>query len=253
VARRLGFTDGLRAFFQGAGFVIGRPSLWPWAAVPVVIASVLFVGAGALALSAADEVARRIVASHDGSAVALWMLRVVFGIVGLVVAFLVSATLAQPLSGFALDRIARQQEQALAASRLLTRPTRARVRPLAAAIRALGVSLTALAISLPILGVLALVTFLFPPASVVTVPLKLAVTGLAVAYDFLDYPLSLRGAGAGAPLAFVRRHFWATLGFGLAGAFVLLIPGIGLFLLPFGVAGATRLLVQGDVEGVEGD
>ena len=66
---------------------------------------------------------------------------------------------------------------------------------LASALRSLRVTLTALAVSLPLLALLALITFVFPPASVVTIPLKFIVTGLAVAYDFLDYPLGLRGAG----------------------------------------------------------
>src|SRR5262249_22866837 len=99
-------------------------------------------------------------------------------------------------------------------------------------------------IGLPILGVLALITFLAPPAGVVTVPLKFIVTGLLAAYDFLDYPFSVRGGGVRERVTFMKDEIWAGLGFGLSIAGILLIPGVGLFLLPLGVAGATRMVVE---------
>jgi uncharacterized protein involved in cysteine biosynthesis len=37
-----------------------------------------------------------------------------------------------------------------------------------------------------------------------------------------------------------------VLGFGVATAALLLVPGIGLFLLPFGVAGATRMVLEAE-------
>ena len=114
---------------------------------------------------------------------------------------------------------------------------------LTSAFRSLRVSLTALVIGLPILAVLALVTVFIPPAAVVTLPLKFIVTGLLTAYDLLDYPLSLRGEDVGARLRFISANFPAVLGFGVAAATLLLIPGGALFLLPFGVAGAARLVI----------
>ena len=59
--------------------------------------------------------------------------------------------------------------------------------------RSLQVTFTALLVGLPILAVLALVTFLAPPAAVVTIPLKFIGSALMIAWDFLDYPLSARG------------------------------------------------------------
>ena len=81
---------------------------------------------------------------------------------------------------------------------------------------------------------------------VVTVPLKFVVTGVLAAYDLLDYPLSQRGQSVADRVAFIRANFAAVLGFGVATAALLLIPGVGLFLLPFGVAGATRMVVDAD-------
>ena len=44
----LRWYDGLRAFFGGVGFILGTPSVWPYAAVPAVIATVLACGLGGL-------------------------------------------------------------------------------------------------------------------------------------------------------------------------------------------------------------
>lgn len=235
----LGFFAGVRAFFGGVGFIVTTPSAWGWAMIPVIVATLLFGGGGVLAIWGGSELSERIVgdvAAHGWSMFGLWALRVLFGAVGLILAFAVAMSLAQPLSGFALDAIARKQEVALGGRTWPDQPF------VASAVRSLRVSLTGLFIGLPILAVLALVTIFIPPAAVVTLPLKFIVTGIVTAYDMLDYPLSLRGEDVGARLRFIAANFWAVLGFGVAAGAVLLIPGGALFLLPFGVAGAARLV-----------
>ncbi|MBX3189551.1 MAG: EI24 domain-containing protein [Labilithrix sp.] len=241
----LGFFSGVRALFGGVGFVVTTPSAWGWAMIPVIVASVLFAGTGALAIWGGSELSHRLLWDPGDGAwtmVGIWALRVLFWALGLVVAFVIAMSLAQPLSGFALEAIARKQEVALGGR---TWPDQSVV---AGAVRSLRVSLTALAIGLPVLGVLALVTFLVPPAGIVTIPLKFVVTGLLAAYDLLDYPVSLRGLGVRDRVAFMRENFAAVLGFGVAVAALLLVPGMALFLLPFGVAGATRMLVAADAK-----
>jgi CysZ protein len=224
----LGFFAGVRALFGGVAFIVTTPSAWGWAMIPVLVAGLLFGGGGALAIWGGTKLSEYL------------LLRIVCWAIGLVVAFFLAISLAQPLSGFALDAIARKQELALGGRTWPSQPT------LTGALRSLRVTLTALAIGLPILAALALVTFLFPPAAVVTVPLKFIVTGVLAAYDLLDYPLSLRGRTVSDRLVFIRANFAAVLGFGVATAALLLIPGVGLFLLPFGVAGATRMVVEGE-------
>jgi len=244
---RVGVLGGARAFLGGVGFVVTTPGVWGWAAVPVGVATLLF-GLGSVgAVAGASAIAERVVggeAAATGTVVGAWALRLLLSLAGLVVAFVVATSLAQPLSGFALDAIAKKQEIALGGRGWPDAPF------LAGVVRSLRVSLTALAIALPILGVLALVGFLVPPAAVVTVPLQLVVTGLVAAYDFLDYPLSLRGYGVRERLAFMRRHAGAMVGFGVVAGLVLLVPGVGLFLLPFGVAGAARLVHSTGVDHV---
>lgn len=242
----LGFLSGVRAVLGGVGFVVTTPSAWPWAAVPVLVATLLLGGLGYGAIWAGTELAHRIgpdAAGATTSAIGHWALRVLFWVIGVVLAFVVSISLAQPLSGFALEALAREQEVALGGRTWPDLPF------LPGVLRSLKVSLTALALGLPLLALLALVTLLVPPLAVLTVPLHFIVTGLLAAYDLLDYPFSVRGQGVRARLAFMRQELWAVLGFGCTVALLLLIPLVGLLLLPYGVAGATRLVVAGDNAG----
>jgi uncharacterized protein involved in cysteine biosynthesis len=246
--RAPGFFTGVSSFFGGIGFIVGRPAMWGWALIPSLVATVLFFGLGAGVVWGGSELAARLVTGDDGwSTAGLWFLRVLFWIVGLVMAYLVAITFAQPLSGFALDAIAQRQELALGGRSWSDQPF------FPSALRSLRVTLTALVLSLPILVLLGIITFFVPAASVVTVPLKLVVTGLAIAYDMLDYPLGLRGAGVRSRMQFIADNFTSVLGFGLATALVLLVPGLGLVVLPFGVAGATRLVVAADRARASGD
>jgi CysZ protein len=235
----LGFFAGARALFGGVGFVVTTPSAWGWAMIPVAVASLLFGGGGVLAIWGGSALSERLVgdvATHGWSFLGMWALRVLFWAVGIIVAIAIAMSLAQPLSGFALDAIARKQELALGGRIWPDQPL------VTSAFRSLRVSLTGLFIGLPVLVVLALVTVFIPPAAVVTLPLKFIVTGLLTAYDLLDYPLSLRGEDVSSRLRFIAANFPAVLGFGVAAAALLLIPGAALFLLPFGVAGAARLV-----------
>ena len=241
--KRLGFFDGVSAFFGGLGFIASRPSMWGWALIPTLVATVLFFGLGALAVWGGSSLAHHALWDEGAgtwTTAGIWLLRVVFWIVGIVVSFLVAISLAQPLSGFALDVIARRQELALGGRTWPDQPF------IGSALRSLRVTLVALAVSLPLLAVLTLITLLVPPASVVTIPLKFLVTGLAVAYDLLDYPLGLRGVGVRSRIGFIREHLSAVVGFGVAAALLLVVPGVGLVLLPIGVAGATRMMVAAD-------
>jgi CysZ protein len=239
----LGFFAGVRGFFGGLGFVVTSPGVWGWAMIPVAIATLLFGGLGALAIWGGSELSHRLLWDEgDGTwtLIGVWALRLVLWLVGVLVAFVVAMSLAQPLSGFALDAIARKQELALGGRAW---PDQAFVD---STLRSLRVSLTALLLGLPVIGGLAALTFLVPPVAVVTVPLKFVVAGLLATYDLIDYPLGLRGLGVRARFAFITANFWAVLGFGVSVAAVLLVPGAALFVLPFGVAGATRMVVERD-------
>src|SRR5258708_7735853 len=74
-----------------------------------------------------------------------------------------------------------------------------------------------------------------PPATVVTVPVRIVVTALTVAWNLIDYPLTLRGMRVRQRLALVRVEWRSFLGFGLGFAAVFWIPCCGIVLLPIGV------------------
>jgi hypothetical protein len=97
----------------------------------------------------------------------------------------------------------------------------------------------------PLLGLLWIVELLVPPAMVLTLPIKLVVTSFALAWNLLDYPLTLRGVRMRERFLLFTRHKGACLGFGVAFALVFWIPcGCQIVLLPIGAAAATDLVWQ---------
>lgn len=239
--RRSGLGAGIRAFFGGLAYVVSTPPVWPVAMVPIVTAALVLGVFGALGVWGAASVASSLVAGASGwDQAARGLLELVLGAVALVVAVLVALALAQPLSGWAIDRLVRRQERDLGRREW---PEIPRGTQLA---HSLGVSLLALAVGVPVLFLLTLIDVIFPVAAVVLVPLKFVIGALLVAWDFLDYPLSLRGMSVGARLRFIARHFGAVLGFGTSAALLLLVPCIGLLVLPMGAAGAARLVSEAE-------
>jgi CysZ protein len=221
-----GFFAGVGAFFRGMAFVVSTPRIWPRALVPVFVALVLFAGLVALGLYGASVVI------HGASQ--LWL--VLLAIPVILLALVLALALAQPLSGWALDGIVRAQRRELGL------PELPGGRVVATMLSSLGAALLALAVGAPLVVLLTVVGWVAPPAVVVTVPLKVFVGALMVAWDLADYPLAMQGASVGDRLRWAGRHFGAFCGFGLAAIAFFAIPGLGLLALPCGVAGAARLL-----------
>jgi CysZ protein len=229
VPGRPGFFGGARAFLEGIAFVVSQPSVWAYAAVPVATAIVLTTALGILGVYGARAAALAI-----GGALGTFV-EIVLVLVAVVLAVALGLALAQPLSGWALDRIVDRQTRQLGA-----RAPRGKV----SVVHSILVNLLPIALSLPVFAALALLDVLAPPAAVVAVPLKFVLGSLLVAWDLFDYPLSHRGIGLRARLSFLAKNFGAFLGFGLAASVILLVPGVGLLVLPFGVAGSSRLVAR---------
>ncbi|WP_437324796.1 EI24 domain-containing protein [Sorangium sp. So ce381] len=237
---RPGFGAGLKAMLGGYGYLFRTPDLWPLALVPTGIALVLMVVLSIVGVELAPSLVDLIV-KEPGTGwpwtVLMAVLRILSLAVVLVAALVISFGLAKPLSGTALERMVRRAEADLGA------PPWPEVGFFADMWRALQSSLVALAFTLPILIVLGIVGLLFAPASVVVVPLQLAVTALAGAWDLCDCPLSIRGVPVGARIDFVRRNLAAVMGFGSGLALLSFLPCALLLVLPAGVLGAARLVV----------
>jgi len=235
--RSIGAFDGLRAVFGGIEFVLRTPSVWGWSLVPVGFMALLSFGLCGLSWWGAWEASLALVGEKNFGT---WTLTVLFALLGAMLAVLAALAFAQPCSGFALEAISRAQERALTG----------RASPAIPYWATLGRNLKVIAATLILGGgamvALFVVEFVFPPAAVVTVPLKFLIGGWLMAWNFLDYPLGLRGMGFRAGVRWVCQHFGAVTVFGLTWWSVVLFPGAVLFLLPMGVAGATQLVVEAD-------
>ena len=233
----IGALGGLRAFFGGIGFVLTTPAVWGWSLVPVGFMALLSVGLCGLSWWGAWEASKALVGEEN---LGTWSLTILLGLLGAMLAVLVALTLAQPCSGFALEAICRAQERAMVG----------RASPAISYWASLWRNLKVIAATLVLGGAVLLglfaIEFLVPPAAIVTIPLKFLVGGWLMAWNFLDYPLGLRGLGFRDSIRWVGGHSGAVTAFGLAWWSLVLFPGAILLLLPMGVAGAARLVVEAD-------
>jgi CysZ protein len=234
----MGLFGGMAAFFGGVSFIARTPRLWWRATVPAATALVLAVGLGFAGAHFALAWTHRVF----GEGVGEKLLAVVSVSVVVLLAIVLAVSVAQPLSGWALDGIVRAQVRALGDEPIEDPPR------FAAMARSAASSLLALAVGVPTIAGLAIVGWLVPPAAIATFPLKVVVTALLLAWDLLDYPLALRGISMGARVGWCARQMGAVLGFGLAATVFFAVPGVGLLALPCGVAGATRLAHRVDQE-----
>lgn len=234
-APRPGFGAGVLSLFSGFGYLLGTPAVWPLAAVPVVIA----LGLSAVLSTVAVKLIPPLFAAWLGTTSGL--LATVAGVLvtglAMVVALLVGFGLAQPLSGSALGGIVRRVEAREGA------PAWPETGFVTDALRSLESMVVGYAFGLPALGLLFLINVVFPPAAVVTFPLKMVVIAITLAWDLCDYPLSLRGWPIAARISFMKRNAAAMIGFGFGLALLSLFPCALVLVLPAGVAGAARLTV----------
>jgi CysZ protein len=233
----IGALGGVRAFVGGIGFVLGTPSVWGWSLVPAGFMALFSLATCGLSWWGSWEAARALVGDANAGT---WAVAILLGVFGAMLAVLVALTLAQPCAGFALEAICRAQERALVGRASAPLPFWPSLR------RNLKVVTATLVVGGGVTAVLFVVEFLVPPAAVVTVPLKVLVGGWLMAWNFLDYPLGLRGVGVRGGVRWVGRHAVEVTVFGLAWWSLVLFPGAVLFLLPMGVAGAARLVAEAD-------
>jgi CysZ protein len=234
------FSTGAGALFSAFSLLARTPSLWPYALVPTLVLAVL----EATFLALGYFVARPWLVGKLPEPSGFWGDLGVgvasFGVV-LLVAWLglfVSLVVAPVVSAPALERIVERVESSLG---LPPRAPLGFLRELACGLRA---TLGALVLALPCLLALSVVELAFPPAGVVTVPLKFLLTSLLVALGLFDYPLTLRGVPFGQRLALLRRYPAVVLGFGATFALLFWVSCCGVVLLPVGTAAATLVVTE---------
>jgi CysZ protein len=239
VRGRVTLLSGLEAFGSGIAFVMATPRVWGYALVPIGMLVQLSCALTGLAIWGSHHFGNWLIAPEVGTwgEIGRWILMIALDVAGFVAAVLVALSLAQPLSGYALESIAHAQEIALMGS------AAPRTSFLAALVSTTKAVVVALLVGGTLLAMLFLISFFFPPAAVVTVPLKVLVCGWMLAWDFIDYPLAMRGVGLEGRFAWVGRNFGPFTLFGVLWALLLVVPGLQLVILPMGVAGATWLVV----------
>jgi CysZ protein len=237
---RPGFRAGLKALFDGYRYLFRKPDVWPLAIIPVFVALILASIFGVLSVKGALWLVAKYMTHENPSAlwtVALILVNVLAVLMALFVALFGAFALGKPLSGPVLERLVRRVSVDLGAPEWPTPTLWQDV------FRSLQSTFVALVFTLPILIPLVIIGLIFPVAAVVTTPLQFIVTGIGAAWDFCDYPLSIRGTSVSERMEFVRRNIRAVLGFGLGLGLLLLLPCSLLLVLPAGVIGAAHLTV----------
>jgi CysZ protein len=238
--QRPGFRAGLRALFDGYRYLLRTPEVWPLAIVPIFVALVLATGFGIGAVKGALWlVAKNLTGDHNAWywPILSGFFQIVAVVIGLVSALFLAFALAKPISGPVLERIVRRVSTDLGAPAW---PTPTLMQDI---LRSLQSTLVAVAFIAPIMVPLAIVGVVVPTLSVITTPLQFVLAAIGAAWDFCDYPLSIRGTPVGVRIEFVRRNKRAVMGFGLGLALLLLLPCTLLVVLPAGVIGAAHLTV----------
>jgi CysZ protein len=238
---RPGFRAGIAALFDGYRYLFRTPDIWLPALVPIVVSGILVAIFGVACVNGALWLVSKYLGHKDPNM--LWTIVLVFFkfvavLLGLTVALFLAFGLAKPLSGPILERIARRVSTDLGAAPDWPTPTLVQD-----VLRSLQSTVLALVFTLPLLVPLVAIGIIFPPAAVITTPLQFMVTALGAAWDFCDYPLSIRGTRVADRIEFVRRNKGAIAGFGLGLGLLLLLPCSLIIVLPAGVIGAAHLTV----------
>jgi CysZ protein len=231
------FRDGLSSLLFGFAFLLRRPQALPFAAVPVFVVFVLsglaVYGAIRWALPAVRELSPAFENDFGRVAVGLvsWLATLLVATFGIVLSFVLAPTLSAP----ALERLVTFVEDARGA------PPRAALGWAREAWLGLRASLIGLLVFAPLLALLSVLELVLPVATVVTLPARIVVASLWVAYALFDYPQSLRGYSIRARFRLLRHALAPVLGFGLGCSALFWLPCLAPLVLPIGVIAASEL------------
>lgn len=234
-----GFLAGASSLLSAAKQLLASSELRRLAVVPVaVLVSLSTAGIAAVTAFGAPGVFHAVVNPESSAwytqfgaaalAVFAWFIGCVLA---LITSWLVTPVLCAPV----LEHLVRRVEQTLGV------PSQPELSFVASLLCGLRAQLTALLVLGPIWVTLWLLGWLVPVLAPIVVPVRLLAVSIGLAWNLLDYPLTLRGVPIRKRLAFFRAHAPAVLGFGLAFTALFWIPLTAVILLPLGVAAATHL------------
>lgn len=244
--KRAGFWTGVGTLFGAVRELLSTPQLWRLAVVPVVTLLTLgTVGVALVTWLGVPSVVHAIVTGNVTDGNAAWYQRLgsaalatVVWLVGCALALLLSWIITPVVCSPALEAIVRRVEASLG---IAEHPGLSFFESLSCGLRA---QLTGLLVLLPLSLGLWLLDLVLPFLAPLLLPIKLLAVGVSLAWNLLDYPLTLRGVPAGQRLRIIRTNLGAVAGFGLVFTALFLVPLAAVALLPLGVIGATRLVWQ---------
>jgi CysZ protein len=231
------FRDGVASLLFGFRFLVRRPQALPFAAVPVLLVFVLsgFAVYGAIrwALPLVRELSPAFENDLGRVAVGLvsWVAALLVATFGIVLSFVIAPTLSAP----ALERLVTFVEDERGA------PPRAALGWAREAWLGLRASLIGLLVFAPLLALLSLLELVLPVVAVVTLPARIVLASLWVAYALFDYPQSLRGYPIRDRFRLLRHALAPVLGFGLGCSALFWLPCAAPLVLPVGVIAASEL------------
>lgn len=223
----------------GLRFLLGRRRLWPAAATPVLVLLGLLIPLAwwSIAsfgpwLSAAIFADPSTWYEQGARVLVRWVSSALAALLGFWLALLLAPVLSAP----ALEQLVRARESELGGG---SRPRHGLWHELKCGLEA---QLGGLLLAMPLWLLYWLVGLALPGAALLLLPLHVLPLALGLAWNLLDYPLTLRGIRLRERWALLRQSPGPVLGFGVALAGVTLIPGAALLLLPAGVVGAAQLV-----------
>ncbi len=233
------FLAGLGFFMRGVRTVATGPRLWPWAAIPVVINTVLMIGIVVGALYAWRM--------WGGTWPDSWWLEILYWLgipvllaVAIIVIFflftIVGSVLAAPFNDVLSEKV---EERVLGGRADEPGGFAWFLREMLRAVRA-AVAL----VSIQVATLLILAVFMLIPV-VGGIPFLLGSIVFA-AMDFLDVIMDRKRLRTREKFAFIWNNLSLCMGFGVAAYVSLLVPGVNLLILPAGAAGATLLFLAVD-------
>jgi len=221
----------------GIAFLLGRPALWPLAALPAFLALFLAVAGSVGSLYLVPRLEDALGPSReqvgDGLALAA---TIAIGIVTLATGAFLGFGIALALAAPLLDQLSQKVERTLGGD------SRGSAGGLAREVLESLRGAFFFAAAVPVAFLIGLIPLLGPPLA--------ALWGaFALAFQFTDGPLSRRGRVFTEKLRWHREWGPESLGFGLAGLVTLVVPFANLLVAPALTVGAVRLVRELDDSG----
>lgn len=232
-----GFVSGFAAFTTGLKLVAPGGGLFKYALAPVIVCALVLLGVAVGAFFAAQYwLVEWLQTSWIG-----WLGGVLAFLLALLLAYFLFVPVMAVFAPLFIDPICERVYARYTGRELVGQKSPAHYvkRQLFALVQGLKWTLVVLLVEIP----LAIGAMLTGVLAVVAIPVGALIMGA----DLMDYPLALQHYTLGRKLEWAKRNFWPAVGMGAGASLFLLVPGVNLFVVPAGAAGATILAVAAEI------